>query len=212
MQPRHGSEALDRLLDEDAYDDAPLSRVLAAARGPARPDELAGLAAARAAFVSSTMPGARPATARPARSRTLAGRLLAVKAIAAVSGASLLGGAAYAVSDNGLLGGSSHARPLSSAHQAVPGQASAAVPYRPAGTPAASRPGAPARPSPARHAPGRTAAATHPPRPPHSAPAAPPRHTPSQLPSPSQRSHHRGADQEGRRPAQPHNRPTTTDG
>ena len=53
---RHGSAALEFLLDEDVPDGTRLGQVLTAARQPAHAEEFAGLAQARAAFVSTFAP------------------------------------------------------------------------------------------------------------------------------------------------------------
>jgi hypothetical protein len=109
---RAGSAAAERLLDGDVADASALSRVLAAARAPGRPEEVAGLDAARAAFMRAMPTASRPpASHRPTAPRTAVGRLLTLKAIAAVGGATLAGGAAYAASTGGLLGGPSGDRP-----------------------------------------------------------------------------------------------------
>jgi hypothetical protein len=102
---RHGLERLEFLLDEDVLEDTRLCRVLSAARQPTHADELGGLVQARAAFVSTFNPAheAREAVSRPTGRRTFAGRLLAVKAVAAVSGATLVGGVALAASHTSLL-------------------------------------------------------------------------------------------------------------
>jgi hypothetical protein len=105
-RPRLTSASLEELLDGGRVSDAALSRVVTAARAPATPDELAGLDAAQSAFHRSSQAwGRRPISSVPAATRTAAGRLLAVKAIAAVGGASLIGGAAYAATNTPLLGG-----------------------------------------------------------------------------------------------------------
>jgi hypothetical protein len=112
----HPSSAdLERLLDGQPANGTALSRVLGAARAPGSPDELVGLDAARAAYVAARSPspaGTRsPVATLPAVTRTTAGRLLALKALAALSGASLIGGAAYAATSSGLLGGTTHHHP-----------------------------------------------------------------------------------------------------
>jgi hypothetical protein len=88
----------ERLLDEEAFDGTALSRVLAAARAPARPDELVGLESARVAFLERTAAQRHRAARGSSGARSLAGRLIAAKAIAALSGATLIGGVAYAAS------------------------------------------------------------------------------------------------------------------
>lgn len=101
---RHATAAsLDALLDGARDDGTALARVLAAARAPANPRETTGLDAARTAFIGAAN---APRPARPKRhggTRSVAGRLVALKAIAAVSGASLIGGVAYAASSTNLL-------------------------------------------------------------------------------------------------------------
>jgi hypothetical protein len=107
-RPRFSSASLDALLDGDCDDGTALARVLIAAGAPGTPQELAGLDAARAAFVrAAPAPSRPPMTPLSAATRTAAGRLLAVKAIAAVSGATLIGGVAYAATSTHLLGGRS---------------------------------------------------------------------------------------------------------
>jgi hypothetical protein len=102
---RHlSAAALERLLEGDVSDASPLSRTLAAARAPGAPHEVAGLEAARSAFVlSSLAPSRSRATLRPATATSAAGRLVALKILAAVSGSSLIGGAAYAAASGGLI-------------------------------------------------------------------------------------------------------------
>jgi hypothetical protein len=107
-RPRLTSASFEELLDGGRVADAGLSRVISAARAPADPGELAGFDAARAAFDRTCRaPNRRPVSSVPAATRTAAGRLLAIKAIAAVAGATLVGGAAYAASNTQLLGGGS---------------------------------------------------------------------------------------------------------
>ena len=104
---RHGSAGLELLLDDEVLEDTRLSRVLSAARAPAQAEELAGLVAARTAFASTFT--APLATRVPAnRPKALAGRLIALKAIAAVSGATLVGGVAFAASHSNLLRSPAH--------------------------------------------------------------------------------------------------------
>src|SRR5437763_6068037 len=108
---RLNSASLENHLDGGRVADTPLARVLSAARAPALPDELAGLPAARTAFVQARHGAPRhPRAGLPAASRTAAGRLLAIKAVAALGGATLIGGVAYA-SNVGILGGSSPQKP-----------------------------------------------------------------------------------------------------
>ena len=103
-RPRLSSASLDALLDGE-YDDGALARVLTAARAPGAPQDLAGLEATRAAFVRvSHAPGRPPIGVLSTATKKVAGRLLAVKAVAAISGATLIGGVAYAASTTGLLG------------------------------------------------------------------------------------------------------------
>src|SRR4051794_33088385 len=93
------------LLDGGHGSDA-LSHVMAALTAPGTQDELLGLDAARSAFLAAQAPTAAPARAtarrRPATTRTVAGRLLAAKAVAAVSGITLVGGVAYAATTTSL--------------------------------------------------------------------------------------------------------------
>jgi hypothetical protein len=104
---RIGSASVENLLAGDVTDGSAISRVLAAARAPGTPEEVAGLEAARSTFVLATLASPRPPiNIRPALTRTTAVRLLTLKAIAAVSGATLIGGVAYAASNTALLGGS----------------------------------------------------------------------------------------------------------
>jgi hypothetical protein len=121
-QPRHGSARLELLLDEDVFEDTRLSRVLSVARQPAAAEELAGLTEARAAFVLALNPPltTRASSGRPARSRSLAGRLLALKAVAAVSGATLVGGVALAATQANFLGNSPQHQKNQQAPQASP--------------------------------------------------------------------------------------------
>ena len=109
-QARHGSAGLDLLLDEDIVDGTRLSRVLSAARQPTQAEELTGLTAARAAFVSTynPPPTLRAGAGRRAGSHTVAGRLFALKAAAAVSGVTLIGGVALAATHANLLSNSTH--------------------------------------------------------------------------------------------------------
>jgi hypothetical protein len=93
------------LLDGGHGDDA-LSHVMAAATAPGTHSELLGLAVAHSAFLAeqatTAAPARAPARHRPAATRTVAGRLLAAKAVAAVSGITLIGGVAYAATTTSL--------------------------------------------------------------------------------------------------------------
>lgn len=126
-QARHGSAGLELLLDEDVFDGTRMSRVLSAARQPTHAEELVGLGAARAAFISTfeAAHSGRTHTGRSASSRRVAGRFIALKAAAALSGATLVGGVAFAASHANLLNTPTH-------HQQQQQQA-----------PQASQPGAP---------------------------------------------------------------------
>jgi hypothetical protein len=182
---RQESAALDLLLEGGVAEDTPLSRVLAAAMAPGTPHDLAGLDAARSAFLATGPAAQHRPPALPAATRIAAGRLLTLKAIAAVGGATLIGGVAYAASDAGLLGGSSpqrhgehsssapgsgsNADPQTSANPAVPGGTS--------GHPHPSRATTPNK----GHGGGATAHASHTPH--GTPPATHPRGTPSSRPS-----------------------------
>jgi hypothetical protein len=113
MSRRHrlgSGRRYEELLNGSRRDDSMLSAVLDAARAPGTRDEMAGLPEARAAFMSVPYVRSRPAasvSSLPAATRTAAGRLLALKFLAAVSGATLIGGAAYAATGAKLLGGGS---------------------------------------------------------------------------------------------------------
>jgi hypothetical protein len=111
--PRHTSAAnLERLLDGYLVDGSPVSRVLSAARAPGTASEVAGLGAARSAFMhASRLPARTDLDIRAAATRTAAGRLFILKVLAAVSGTTLVGGAAYAAADAGLLGSTWHRPP-----------------------------------------------------------------------------------------------------
>lgn len=108
---RRRSEAEDGfedLLDGRATRGSALAGVLSAARAPGTPDELGGLSTARTAFLTAQQ--AHPkrgaaASGLPGATRSAAGRLLVLKAVAAVSGATLVGGVAYAATGAHLLGG-----------------------------------------------------------------------------------------------------------
>jgi hypothetical protein len=94
------------LLDDEVLDETRLNQVLSAARRPAEQHELGGLSAARSAFVSTYTPALsarRAPGARPLPRTSVAARLLALKAAAVVSGATLIGGVAFAASNSGLL-------------------------------------------------------------------------------------------------------------
>ena len=98
----------EELLDGARADDRALSDLLAAARAPGTRDEVAGLATARTEFLNTRFRPIRGATkSLPAATRTAARRLLVLKAVAALSGATLIGGTAYAATGTDLLGGSS---------------------------------------------------------------------------------------------------------
>jgi hypothetical protein len=100
----------EEFLDGSRSDDSALSAMLDAARAPGTRDEMAGLPAARTAFMSAPYLRTRPAASvskLPAATKSAAGRLLALKFVAAVSGATLIGGAAYAATGAKLLPGSS---------------------------------------------------------------------------------------------------------
>ena len=129
MSSRHrpgSGRRYEDFLDGSHSDDSALSALLDAARAPGAREDMAGLPAARAAFMSVPYVRTRPAASvsrLPAATRNAAGRLLALKFIAAVSGATLVGGAAYAATGAKLLGGS-HGPPkhsTSSTAPAVPG-------------------------------------------------------------------------------------------
>lgn len=140
MSRRHrfgSGRRYEELLDGARSDDSALSAVLDAARAPATRTELSGLSTARNAFMSVPYVRTRPAASvsrLPAATRSAAGRLLALKLVAALSGISLVGGAAFAASGTDLLGGTSPrhhspAGPVPTAphndggRQVVPGQA-----------------------------------------------------------------------------------------
>lgn len=169
-QPRHSSAAaFERLLDGDVADGTAVSTVLSAARAPGAPREVAGLEAARAAFVRASITPARTTLdSRAAATRTAAGRLFVLKVIAAVSGTTLVGGAAYAAADAGLLGSVWHG---SRAHHGsapsgsepggfvvAPGDgratASGAISTRPRATPTRARRGPGDHGTPSTHAAG----------------------------------------------------------
>jgi hypothetical protein len=114
-------------LDGSYSDDSALSGLLDAARAPGTREDMAGLPAARTAFRSVPFVRSRPAASvsrLPAATRTAAGRLLALKFVAAVSGATLVGGAAYAATGAKLLGGGSpgpHKQGTTTSAPTVPG-------------------------------------------------------------------------------------------
>ena len=129
MSSRHrpgSGRRYEEFLDGSRSDDSALSALLDAARAPGTREDMAGLPAARTAFMSVPYVRTRPAASvsrLPAATRTAAGRLLALKFVAAVSGVTLVGGAAYAATGAKLLGGS-HSPPThstSSTAPAVPG-------------------------------------------------------------------------------------------
>jgi hypothetical protein len=146
----------EELLHGARADDSALSALLDAARAPGTRDEMAGLPAARNAFLAAPYLHTRPAASvrrLPATTRTAAGRLLALKLVAAVSGVTLVGGAAYAATGAKLLGGgSSHHRTSASSTANQPGSRHhhGAGQLKPVGLPAPT----PAGPVP-------TSAATH---------------------------------------------------
>lgn len=130
---RAAEDGFEDLLDGRDPGSSALGRVLDAARAPGRPDELSGLGQAQAAFLMARQPH-RTRAARgsrlPATTRSAAGRLFVLKAAAAVSGVTLVGGVAYAATGAHLLGGGSDQHRV----------------HFPAATTHASRPGYPARP------------------------------------------------------------------
>lgn len=113
MSRRHrlrSGRRYEELLDDLRSDDSDLSALLEVARAPGARDEMGGLRAATSAFMSVPYVRTRPAATvsrLPAATRAAAGRLLALKFIAAVSGVTLVGGAAYAATGARLPGGSS---------------------------------------------------------------------------------------------------------
>jgi hypothetical protein len=129
--PRSGRR-YEAFLDGSHADDSALSTVLEAARAPGTREDMAGLPAARNAFMSVPYLRTRPAASvsrLPAATRTAAGRLLALKFVAAVSGVTLVGGAAYAATGAQLLGGSSpHRHSTSSAAPAPHNRGNQIVP------------------------------------------------------------------------------------
>src|SRR4051794_7711893 len=112
MNPRRSSsgDPFEELLDGRSPDNSALARLLTAARAPGTRDEMGGLPAARSAFLEARQPRRSRATRLPAATRPAAGKLFALKALAAVSGATLVGGVAYAATDTSLLGGTDHHR------------------------------------------------------------------------------------------------------
>ncbi|MDT4921969.1 MAG: hypothetical protein QOI15_2871, partial [Pseudonocardiales bacterium] len=162
-------DPFEELLDGRTPDDSALARLLTAARAPGTRNEMAGLPAARTAFLDARQPRRAGAIRLPAATRTAAGRLFALKAVAAVSGATLVGGVAYAATDTNLLGGTDHRKhgPVASA-PAEPrsGSTTRGVGPAPAGH---SSPGA-AHPASTGHSGGLSSSAhsAHPPR--HGAP------------------------------------------
>jgi hypothetical protein len=188
---RHGSAGLELLLDEDILDGTGLSRVLSAARQPTQAEELAGLSSARAAFVATFNPPhtVRTHAGRRAGSRSVAGRLIALKAAAAVTGVTLVGGVAFAATQTNLLSNPTHHEHNQQAPQAsqaggtgggpqgaqvtasagsVPGRGASAAQGKGAGQPArshSSNASAAAHPSPS-HSPH--------PHPSNSSPSSPP--------------------------------------
>jgi hypothetical protein len=191
IRPR--SSAVERLLDADIADGTALSRVLAAARAPGRPHEVAGLDAARSAFMRAGPASSRPpARSRATATRTAAGRFLALKVISAVGGATLVGGASYAASSTGLLGGGSDNHPAR--HAPASGPASAWNPLDPTSGLSAGAGAASDHPSPtasAHNSPGKSTAASardsHNPAPASTAST----HRPSSTPTPTPTGHAR---------------------
>jgi hypothetical protein len=185
---RAAEDRFESLLDGRHPDDSALARVLSAASAPGTADELAGLAAARAAFVMAQQPrDKRAAVGLPGATRSAAGRLFVLKAVAAVSGATLVGGVAYAATGAHLLGGGPehhrvHAPATSSHTAAAHGGHGAAPPYethygshggvRPTTRPAGGQPSAHET-----HGPTQTHSA-HPPGP-HNSESPGPTHSPN---------------------------------
>jgi hypothetical protein len=97
---RRSRAHLDDLLDGRVTSGDPLGELVAAVRAPAQPNELVGLDAAVAAFVSAASVAPSPEEKTPML-KSVAGRLLALKILAVVAGTAAAGGVAYAaVSDN----------------------------------------------------------------------------------------------------------------
>jgi hypothetical protein len=149
MSSRHrpgSGRRYEEFLDGSYTDDSALSALLDAARAPGTREDMAGLPAARTAFMSVPYVRTRPAASvsrLPAATRTAAGRLLALKFVAAVSGATLVGGAAYAATGAKLLGGSQspHKHSTSSSAPAVPGHRGGSRQYPAGGGGAQPTPG-----------------------------------------------------------------------
>lgn len=113
--PRHTSADLDAILDDRRAPADPLSRLVAAAKAPGQPWELAGLEAATAVFMTaaaSPIDGhlAQGMIMMPDRHR----RTIAAKLVAAVAGILAVGGVAYAATSVGAAN-SAHRAPASSA-------------------------------------------------------------------------------------------------
>jgi hypothetical protein len=205
---RHGSAAYDRLLDAPEDGGTRLAELLAAARAPAQPSELGGLVAARSAFERAQLGPARgrAAVSVPSLGRA-AGRVVAVKVIALLGGASVLGGAAYAAADVGLLPGinqqpahhapatpaSSHESAPGGAHRpagggpipgatsvTVPGGGHSHTPAHPATSTAAHASPSPSAQQPSAQQPSAPQSSPHPTHPTH-----PPKPTPSEQPTPT---------------------------
>lgn len=108
--PLGSGRRYEELLDGARSDDSGLSALLDAARAPGTREDMAGLQSTRNAFMSVPYVRTRPAASvsrLPAATRIAAGRLLALKLVAAVSGVTLVGGAAYAATGAQILGGGS---------------------------------------------------------------------------------------------------------
>jgi hypothetical protein len=122
---RRRSASLEDLLDADVSDGSALSRVLSAARAPGTSEEMAGLGTAMSAFYVTGPASPRPPMpTRSVTTRTVTGRWIALKALAALSGASLIGGAAYAATNAGFLDNLSPHKPGQQTTHTVPGTSS----------------------------------------------------------------------------------------
>jgi hypothetical protein len=93
------------LLDGRPSDDSALFELLTAARAPGTRHDMLGLPAAREAFLDVRRQRRGSTRRLPAATRTAARRLVTLKAMAAVSGATMIGGVAYAASEANLLVG-----------------------------------------------------------------------------------------------------------
>jgi hypothetical protein len=113
---KHAGDPFDDLLDGCSSDGSALAELLSAARAPGAPDEMLGLPSTRAAFLDARRPR-RTAIRLPA-----AGRLAALKVLAAVSGATMIGGVAYAATEANFLGGTggNHQKPPAASSPAGP--------------------------------------------------------------------------------------------